>query len=83
MSFDTCSPFHLVGKDFFVVVVVVIVVSFGYCASFCSKLLNSQICLTGFVEDESPYAENGKKGTYFFEFSRPLRTMDHLQQVRN
>ncbi|TKY52445.1 hypothetical protein E2542_SST23967 [Spatholobus suberectus] len=35
---------------------------------------------SGFVEDESPYAENGKKGTYFFEFSRPLRTMDHLQQ---
>ncbi|KAF7804938.1 heme-binding protein [Senna tora] len=34
----------------------------------------------GFVEDENPYAENGKKGTYFFEFSRPLRTMDHLQQ---
>ncbi|XP_061338428.1 uncharacterized protein LOC133285233 isoform X2 [Gastrolobium bilobum] len=35
---------------------------------------------SGFVEDESPYSENGKKGTYFFEFSRPLRTMDHLQQ---
>ncbi|KAL5069010.1 hypothetical protein RYX36_019897 [Vicia faba] len=35
---------------------------------------------SGFVHDESPYAENGKKGTYFFEFSRPLRTMDHLQQ---
>ncbi|KAE9611865.1 hypothetical protein Lalb_Chr06g0166951 [Lupinus albus] len=35
---------------------------------------------SGFVADESPYAENGKKGTYFFEFSRPLRTMDHLQQ---
>ncbi|KAL2323725.1 hypothetical protein Fmac_028104 [Flemingia macrophylla] len=35
---------------------------------------------TSFVEDESPYSENGKKGTYFFEFSRPLRTMDHLQQ---
>ncbi|XP_054803830.1 uncharacterized protein LOC129307011 isoform X2 [Prosopis cineraria] len=35
---------------------------------------------SGFIEDESPYAENGKKGTYFFEFSRPLRTMDHLQQ---
>ncbi|OIW13002.1 hypothetical protein TanjilG_15451 [Lupinus angustifolius] len=35
---------------------------------------------SGFVADESPYAENGKQGTYFFEFSRPLRTMDHLQQ---
>ncbi|XP_047150873.1 uncharacterized protein LOC124822845 [Vigna umbellata] len=35
---------------------------------------------SGFVEDESPYADNGKKGKYFFEFSRPLRTMDHLQQ---
>ncbi|AES61634.1 putative cytochrome c-552/DMSO reductase-like, heme-binding domain-containing protein [Medicago truncatula] len=35
---------------------------------------------SGFVKDENPYAENGKKGTYFFEFSRPLRTMDHLQQ---
>ncbi|KAG5078809.1 hypothetical protein AAZX31_02G010800 [Glycine max] len=35
---------------------------------------------SGFVEDESPYADNGKKGTYFFEFSRSLRTMDHLQQ---
>ncbi|MED6169084.1 hypothetical protein PIB30_018006 [Stylosanthes scabra] len=35
---------------------------------------------SGFVEDESPYSENGKKGTYIFEFSRPLRTMDHLQQ---
>ncbi|KAL1293777.1 hypothetical protein HN51_054425 [Arachis hypogaea] len=35
---------------------------------------------SGFVEDESPYAEDGKKGTYIFEFSRPLRTMDHLQQ---
>ncbi|KAI4349752.1 hypothetical protein L6164_010312 [Bauhinia variegata] len=35
---------------------------------------------SGFIEDESPYADNGKKGTYFFEFSRPLRTMDRLQQ---
>ncbi|KAJ7977679.1 heme binding [Quillaja saponaria] len=35
---------------------------------------------SGFTEEESPYAENGKKGTYYFEFSRPLRTMDRLQQ---
>ncbi|PSS28866.1 Paxillin like [Actinidia chinensis var. chinensis] len=35
---------------------------------------------SGFIEDDSPYASSGKKGTYYFEFSRPLRTMDHLQQ---
>ncbi|KAL6968647.1 hypothetical protein U1Q18_034447 [Sarracenia purpurea var. burkii] len=35
---------------------------------------------SGFVEEDSPYASNGKKGTYYFEFSRPLRTMDRLQQ---
>ncbi|KDP28276.1 hypothetical protein JCGZ_14047 [Jatropha curcas] len=35
---------------------------------------------TGFVEEESPYASDGQKGTYFFEFSRTLRTMDRLQQ---
>ncbi|CAN6469031.1 unnamed protein product [Victoria cruziana] len=34
----------------------------------------------GFVEEDSPYSANGKKGTYYFEFSRPLRTMDHFQQ---
>lgn len=56
--------------------------SSSYSASFGCELLLTCLCLTGFVEDESPYAENGKKGTYFFEFSRPLRTMDHLQQVR-
>ncbi|KAJ6794322.1 Uncharacterized protein M6B38_231940 [Iris pallida] len=38
---------------------------------------------SGFTEDDSPYAEGGKKGTYYFEFSRPLRTMDHsLQDVQ-
>ncbi|KAJ7973077.1 heme binding [Quillaja saponaria] len=41
---------------------------------------NSFTVHSGFVEEESPYAENGKKGTYYFEFSRPLRTMDRLQQ---
>lgn len=38
--------------------------------------------VTGFIEEDSPYASDGKKGTYYFEFSRPLRTMDRLQQVR-
>ncbi|THG11089.1 hypothetical protein TEA_002620 [Camellia sinensis var. sinensis] len=33
-----------------------------------------------FVEEDSPYASAGQKGTYYFEFSRPLRTMDRLQQ---
>ncbi|KAK9941494.1 hypothetical protein M0R45_007200 [Rubus argutus] len=33
-----------------------------------------------FVEEDSPYASDGQKGTFYFEFSRPLRTMDHLQQ---
>ncbi|KAJ6807735.1 uncharacterized protein M6B38_171190 [Iris pallida] len=36
---------------------------------------------SGFTEDDSPYAEGGKKGTYYFEFSRPLRTMDRFQQA--
>ncbi|KAK1398751.1 Cytochrome c-552DMSO reductase-like, heme-binding domain containing protein [Heracleum sosnowskyi] len=35
---------------------------------------------SGFVEEDSPYADANKKGTYYFEFSRPLRTMDYLQQ---
>ncbi|GAB2298432.1 hypothetical protein Dimus_032497 [Dionaea muscipula] len=35
---------------------------------------------SGFVDEDSPYSINGQKGTYYFEFSRPLRTMDHLQQ---
>lgn len=36
----------------------------------------------GFVEEDSPYSSDsdGQKGTYSFEFSRPLRTMDRLQQ---
>ncbi|XP_058076597.1 uncharacterized protein LOC131225156 isoform X1 [Magnolia sinica] len=35
---------------------------------------------SGFVEEDSPYATAGQKGAYYFEFSRPLRTMDRLQQ---
>ncbi|OWM80008.1 hypothetical protein CDL15_Pgr009986 [Punica granatum] len=35
---------------------------------------------SGFVEEDGPYASNGQKGAYYFEFSRPLRTMDRLQQ---
>lgn len=35
---------------------------------------------SGFVEEDSPYASAGQKGAYYFEFSRPLRTMDRLQQ---
>ncbi|KAJ9171710.1 hypothetical protein P3X46_015034 [Hevea brasiliensis] len=35
---------------------------------------------SGFVEEDSPYGSDGQKGTYFFEFSRPLRTMDRFQQ---
>ncbi|KAJ4727826.1 heme binding [Melia azedarach] len=35
---------------------------------------------SGFVDEDSPYASGGQKGTYYFEFSRPLRTMDHIQQ---
>lgn len=35
---------------------------------------------SGFVEEDSPYASDGQKGTYYFEFSRPLRTMDRIQQ---
>ncbi|KAK0580882.1 hypothetical protein LWI29_007413 [Acer saccharum] len=35
---------------------------------------------SGFVEQDSPYASGNPKGTYYFEFSRPLRTTDRLQQ---
>ncbi|KAA8536733.1 hypothetical protein F0562_029211 [Nyssa sinensis] len=35
---------------------------------------------SGFVEEDSPYTSSAQKGTYYFEFSRPLRTMDRLQQ---
>nr|XP_010921464.1 uncharacterized protein LOC105045011 [Elaeis guineensis]XP_010921465.1 uncharacterized protein LOC105045011 [Elaeis guineensis] len=35
---------------------------------------------SGYLEEESPYGESGQKGTYIFEFSRPLRTMDRFQQ---
>lgn len=35
---------------------------------------------SGYVVEDSPYTPDGQKGTYYFEFSRPLRTMDRLQQ---
>ncbi|KAG0475970.1 hypothetical protein HPP92_012401 [Vanilla planifolia] len=35
---------------------------------------------SGIVAGDSPYSEDGVKGTYYFEFSRPLRTMDRSQQ---
>ncbi|KAG0497906.1 hypothetical protein HPP92_002597 [Vanilla planifolia] len=35
---------------------------------------------SGLVESDSPFADGGEKGTYYFEFSRPLRTMDFSQQ---
>ncbi|PIA61053.1 hypothetical protein AQUCO_00300519v1 [Aquilegia coerulea] len=35
---------------------------------------------SGFVEGDSPYASTGQKGKFYFEFSRPMRTMDRLQQ---
>jgi len=37
--------------------------------------------LPGFVDDDNPYGKQDEKGTYYFEFSRPLRTMDQFQQV--
>lgn len=37
--------------------------------------------LTGYSEEDSPYSTKGQKGTFYFEFSRALRTMDRLQQV--
>ncbi|KAG9129779.1 hypothetical protein Leryth_015994 [Lithospermum erythrorhizon] len=35
---------------------------------------------SGYIREDSPYGSSGQKGTYYFEFSRPLRTMDQLQQ---
>ncbi|CAH9132570.1 unnamed protein product [Cuscuta epithymum] len=35
---------------------------------------------SGFIKEDSPYASNAHPGTYYFEFSRPLTTMDRLQQ---
>lgn len=35
---------------------------------------------SGFVAEDSPYSSEDQDGKYFFEFSRPLRTMDRLQQ---
>ncbi|MBA0656215.1 hypothetical protein Goklo_008592 [Gossypium klotzschianum] len=42
--------------------------------------LKTRTLLIGFVEEDSPYSKGGEKGTYYFEFARPLRTMDRLQQ---
>ncbi|KAL2514032.1 heme binding [Forsythia ovata] len=35
---------------------------------------------SGYVEEDSPYTSSDQKGTYYFEFTRPMRTMDRLQQ---
>ncbi|XP_068663476.1 uncharacterized protein [Aristolochia californica] len=35
---------------------------------------------SGFLEGDSPFSTSGQKGTYYFEFSRPIRTMDRFQQ---
>ncbi|KAK4739391.1 hypothetical protein R3W88_003088 [Solanum pinnatisectum] len=35
---------------------------------------------SGYSEEDSPYSTKGQKGTFYFEFSRTLRTMDRLQQ---
>lgn len=35
---------------------------------------------SGYSDEDSPYSTNGQKGTFYFEFSRALRTMDRLQQ---
>ncbi|XP_047313175.1 uncharacterized protein LOC124916494 [Impatiens glandulifera] len=35
---------------------------------------------SGFVEEDNPYGSEGQSGAYYFEFSRPFRTMDRLQQ---
>ncbi|KAH9290375.1 hypothetical protein KI387_034492, partial [Taxus chinensis] len=35
---------------------------------------------SGLLESASPYSSPNSDGTYTFEFSRPLRTMDRLQQ---
>ncbi|XP_042428136.1 uncharacterized protein LOC122015354 isoform X1 [Zingiber officinale] len=41
---------------------------------------SSLVSHTGFIEEDSPYGKSGEQGTYLFEFSRPLRTMDRFQQ---
>ncbi|KAG8369073.1 hypothetical protein BUALT_Bualt15G0112300 [Buddleja alternifolia] len=42
--------------------------------------LKTSFIVRWFIEDDSPYGSAGQKGTYYFEFSRPLRTMDRFQQ---
>ncbi|KAJ8565826.1 hypothetical protein K7X08_008402 [Anisodus acutangulus] len=41
---------------------------------------HSSLTDSGFVKDDSPYSSSNQSGAYYFEFSRSLRTMDHLQQ---
>ncbi|KAG6486329.1 uncharacterized protein LOC122008770 isoform X2 [Zingiber officinale] len=41
---------------------------------------SSLVSHIGFIEEDSPYGKSGEQGTYLFEFSRPLRTMDRFQQ---
>lgn len=48
---------------------------------FVSAFLLIWYLSSGFIEEDSPFGKRGQKGTYSFEFSRPLRTMDRLQQV--
>ncbi|KAF9619853.1 hypothetical protein IFM89_009604 [Coptis chinensis] len=45
-----------------------------------SFTVHSASAIPGFIEGDSPYSSTGQKGTYYFEFSRPLRTMDRFQQ---
>ncbi|KAH9290372.1 hypothetical protein KI387_034489, partial [Taxus chinensis] len=41
---------------------------------------NSIVNSSGLLESASPYSSSTSGGTYTFEFSRPLRTLDRLQQ---
>lgn len=50
------------------------------CLSVCS-FVNLLLFPAGLVEDDNPFIADNGKGAYTFEFSRPLRTMDRLQQV--
>lgn len=39
--------------------------------------------LAGLIAGDSPFGTLGEPGSFVFEFSRPLRTADHFQQVRH
>ncbi|KAG5627794.1 hypothetical protein H5410_013012 [Solanum commersonii] len=41
---------------------------------------HSSLTHSGFIKDDSPYSSSNQSGAYYFEFSRPLRTVDRLQQ---